>query len=136
MIQIRTSQWSDSICRHEIKFCKSGWPTKKDIPSEQKQFLSMSSKLSVQEGFLLKGGSRLVIPQSLRGDILSKIHAGHQGITKCQQRAKQAVWCLRLSTDIVLKLSTCHACIWHREQFPEPFNSFQVARPPVAEGGN
>ncbi len=112
-------RYIDPVCRQVIEFCKSGWPTKGNMASELRNFLSVSSELSVQDGFLLKG-SRLVIPQLLRSDILARIHAGHQGITKCQERAKQAVWWPCLSTDIQQKVSTCHICIQQREQFPEP----------------
>ena len=41
----------------------------------------------MSDGLLLKG-SRLVIPVTLRADTLDRIHAGHQGITKCKERAK------------------------------------------------
>lgn len=37
-------------------------------------------------------GNRIVIPVSMRLDVLDKIHEAHQGIAKCRERAKASVW--------------------------------------------
>ncbi|CAB3981206.1 Transposon Ty3-G Gag-Pol poly [Paramuricea clavata] len=44
--------------------------------------------LTVQDGLLLHG-KRLVIHSSMRLDILSKIHSGHLGITKCREEQER-----------------------------------------------
>lgn len=41
---------------------------------------------------LLMMETRIVIPKSLRVEMLNKIHQGHLGITKCRARAKQVIW--------------------------------------------
>ena len=115
----KQSQDEDQICKLVKSYCLSGWPVRKNLPVELRQFLSVSSELSVQEGILLRG-SRLVIPKHLRTDILNKIHAGHLGITKCRDRANQSVWWPGISHDIHSKVSECPICIRNREQRPEP----------------
>lgn len=54
---------------------------------------------------MLIRGSRIVIPQSERADIIQKIHDGHQGLTKCRDRAKSLVWWPGLSVEL-----SCHSC--------------------------
>ena len=44
----------------------------------------------MERGLLVRG-SRVVIPASLTVNILDKIHTGHQGITKCRERAKHSL---------------------------------------------
>jgi len=46
--------------------------------------------LSVVDGMLLKQ-NRIVIPQSLRQDMLSRIHGGHLGMEKCKRRARDSI---------------------------------------------
>ena len=50
--------------------------------------------------------SRLIIPSSLRLDTLDKIHAGHQGIRKCRNRAREPVWWPGISKQIK-EMATC-----------------------------
>ena len=64
--------------------------------------------------------SRIVIPKSLREDILQKIHSGHQGITKCRARAKQSVWWPGISKEIEALVENCPTCCKTRVQFAEP----------------
>lgn len=35
---------------------------------------------------------RIVIPVTLRKEMLTKIHTGHRGIEKCRNRAKQVMY--------------------------------------------
>ncbi|KAI0209769.1 hypothetical protein LSAT2_021983 [Lamellibrachia satsuma] len=55
--------------------------------------------LSVSNG-LLTYADRIVIPAALSADILDKIHAGHHGITKCQEQARVSVWWPGIQRDI------------------------------------
>ena len=41
-------------------------------------------------GFVILRGTRIVPPQSLRDDILSLAHEGHQGIVKTKERLRSA----------------------------------------------
>jgi len=59
---------------------------------------------------LLIRGSRIVNPLLLRADILQKIHDGHQGLTKCRNRAKPSVWWPGLSAELQNTVMSCHSC--------------------------
>ena len=56
--------------------------------------------LSIHDG-LITYDDCLIIPRCLQGDILQRIHEGHQGITKCQERAHQSVRWPKIGEDIV-----------------------------------
>ena len=47
-------------------------------------------ELSIINGILTKG-DRMVIPPSMRKEILGRIHEGHFGMSKCREQAKQSV---------------------------------------------
>ena len=78
-----------------------------------KKFYPVTTELSVEKGLLLRG-NRLVIPTSLRPEVLSQLHVGHQGIMKCRERAKQAVWWLGLSKQLQELVQDCPVCYKHR----------------------
>ena len=73
----------------------------------------------MQQGLLMKG-NRLVIPVSMRLDVLDKLHEGHQGITKCRERAKTSVWWPGLSKQLEELVNNCYTCIKERVNRPEP----------------
>ena len=54
--------------------------------------------------------NRLVIPSSLRSEVLERIHDGHQGMTRCRERANMSVWWPGSSRDIQIKVSGCEFC--------------------------
>ena len=91
MLEIKQAQADDVTCQNIQDFCMHGWPDKAKLGSEEKLYLQVATDLNIQKGLLLKG-SRLVIPVAMQKTILGKIHEGHQGITKCRERAKQSVW--------------------------------------------
>ena len=63
--------------------------------------------------------SRILIPSSMRIEILDNIHEGHQGITKCCKPAKSSVWWLGLSREIQDLVQQCGVCALHKENKPE-----------------
>ena len=64
--------------------------------------------------------NRIVIPSSLHSDMLDKLHTGHQGITKCRQRAQQSVWWPGLSKRLEELVTNCSECCRNRSQNAEP----------------
>jgi len=89
------------------------------MPVTLKPYFSVFSELTVQQDILMRN-SRILIPSSLRQDILARLHTGHQGITKCRKRASQSVWWPGLSKQVEHLVSTCVEYCRHKQQNAEP----------------
>ena len=73
-------------------YVHKGWPsTRKECPEDLWEYWNFRCELTINDGLVTKG-DRLVIPQSLRSDVMKKIHTGHQGETKCLLLAKETVF--------------------------------------------
>ena len=82
--QIIEAQEEDPVCRQIKTYCSEGWPAKHSVNDAMKRYWSTRGELTVVQNILLKG-TRIVIPSSMRLEILEKIHEGHQGIAKCRE---------------------------------------------------
>ena len=80
--RIVEAQEEDPVCRQIKTYCSEGWPDKHSVNDAMKTYWSSRGELTVVQNILLKG-IRIVIPSSMRLEILDKIHEGHQGIVKC-----------------------------------------------------
>ena len=111
--EIRLHQHEDEVCRKLQEFCTEGRPDRSKLNSR--------ASIIIQRGLLMKN-SRLIIPSSVRldMDILDKIHAGHQGIRKCRERARESVWWPDLSKQIEDMVTTCPTCCKHHKSHTEP----------------
>lgn len=56
----------------------------------------------------------LVIPKTLRKKVLCRLHAGHQGVSKCRERAEMSVWEPGLSAQVQETVAKCPTCIEER----------------------
>ena len=117
--EIKEKQLQDETCQMLMKYCQSEWPPRSNIVSSAKPYIPVANELSVCEGILLRGNG-IVIPTSIHQEILRKLHCGHQGITKCRERARQSVWWPGISEDIKTMIQKCRICSQHRTQHPEP----------------
>lgn len=59
----------------------------KSIKIEIRPYFTARSELSSWNGILMYR-DQIVIPDSLRPDIVSDIHSGHLGLNKCRERGK------------------------------------------------
>lgn len=66
------------------------------------------------------GRSRVVIPAALRLEMLDRIHTGHQGISKCRERARQSLWWPGLSRQLEELVKNCSECRKFTNQRSEP----------------
>lgn len=69
-----------------------GWPDSvKEVDPTVKPYWLLRDDISVENGLVLLG-SRVIVPESSRGNILQQIHGGYFGIEKCKRRAKSCVY--------------------------------------------
>ena len=120
---------ADEVCKHILNFAQNGWPPKERIPHSVKPYWAHRGEITCEKGLLLYG-TRILVPVSLRPSMLDKIHAGHQGITRCRQRARQSIWWPGLSNEIQSKISNCRACTKLRNQPPEPMLTTELPKRP------
>ena len=127
--EIQKAQEADEICQKLYQYCKSGWPHRQSIAGAIQPYISVASEITVHGRLLLKG-NRIIIPSVLRLDILDKLHSGHQGISKCRERARQAVWWPGLSRQLEELVCNCPKCCRERHQHPEPLMTTELPNLP------
>ena len=74
----------------------------------------------MQNGLVIKD-NRIVVPTSVRKDIIATVHRSHQGIQGCIRRAKDAVYWPLMNQEITDYVKQCSVCNTYRpEQCKEP----------------
>ena len=116
---IKAQQQQDEICQQIKAYCEKGWPDRSAVPGSVKPYYPMLNEISVQ-GELLMRGSRIIIPASMRLSILDRIHTGHQGISKCCERARQSVWWPGLVKQLEELVKSCPECYRVQKQHAQP----------------
>ena len=117
--EIRRHQELDKISQAITEFCQTGWPKAKQLSPEMRKYFPMAAEFTVENNLLLRG-NRIVIPPPLRQSLLSHIHDGHQGITKCRERARNSVWWPGVSRDIEHLVNRCETCTKAQIQHAQP----------------
>ncbi|KAJ8381193.1 hypothetical protein SKAU_G00019710 [Synaphobranchus kaupii] len=105
----------DPVLRKVMRHLQEGW-----IKGSCKQYYHIQSELSVVDGLLLKG-DRIVVPTSMRREMLNRIHEGHLGAEKSKRRARKALYWPNMNSDIDQLTSECATCQeYHYKQTREP----------------
>ena len=80
---IRETTEADTTLRQLKTIIRQGWPaSNKEVSENVRDYFSFREELSIQNGLVFKG-ERLVIPASMRDNMLAKIHASHIDIQGC-----------------------------------------------------
>lgn len=128
--QIAEATEQDTELQRVIHNIDDGWPA-----GSCPQFYHVYGDLSFVDGLLLKKG-RIVIPQTLRIDVLNRIYEGHLGIEKCKGRARESVYWPGLNKDIETLISECETCQKHRsKQTKEPMIAMELPTAPWQKVG-
>ena len=87
-----------------------GWPDhRKSCPYELHEYWNFRCDLVLDDGLILKG-NRIVIPTSLRDEVLKAIHTAHQGEVKSILLARESVYWPGLTSDIKKMVMQCQQC--------------------------
>lgn len=87
-----------------------GWPESKTaLDQDLRQYWNFRDELSVYEKMIFKS-DQILIPPSLKKEVLEIIHVGHTGITGCINRAKQMLFWIGMGSDIENFVKGCEDC--------------------------
>ncbi|XP_048583419.1 uncharacterized protein K02A2.6-like [Nematostella vectensis] len=96
------SQLRDTICK--------GWPESREkCPSMLYDYWNFREELTIEDGLVLKG-EKIVIPPTLRPEILDTLHKGHLAQEKFLLRARTSVFWPGITKDVVNLVKICEAC--------------------------
>ena len=115
--EIREEQKSDDTTLQVRGYCINGWP--KHMPENPPLKQYWTNHFTIVDDLLLFD-DRLVIPRSMRLNILNRIHEGHLGITKCCAFARSTVWWPYITSDIEDMIKRCHTCAFYQPDHKEP----------------
>ena len=75
----------------------------------------MKDCLSVQNGLVTKGEC-IAIPKSMQNTVLKRIHNAHQGIEKCQLKARNSVYWRGINKGIEMMVWSCEIYREHQRK--------------------
>ena len=108
--KVRETSRADETYQKVIETVMNGFPEHKaDLPNLVRPYWCVRERLSIDDG-LLVCGARLVIPHSLRREVLERLHDSHQGVDRTKRRARQSVYWPNIDQDISNVVSACEAC--------------------------
>ena len=89
-----------------MDYVKCGWP-QDDILC--REYGHVKNELSIHDEVLVYK-NRIVIPSSIRPNILKILHSSHNGIVAMKAEARQAIWWPNMSIDIEETARSCNLC--------------------------
>ena len=134
--QIKAEIQSDQELHQLRETVQTGWPNNKaDVPTVCRSYWNFRDEISLCNDVLLKG-EKLIIPKSMRPEMLRLIHASHMGIEKCKRRAKDIIYWPGMSSQIEDIVSSCSICnTYSRNNTKEPMMPHNVPDRPWAQVG-
>lgn len=119
LTRIRKALTQDATLSLVMEYCSTQWPPVTILTEQCRKYATVADELTLVDGLLLRG-TRLVIPAALRHEVMTHLHAGHQGITRCRARAREAAWWPGFSQHLQEFIKRCPTCQMHRKPGTEP----------------
>ena len=106
----------DPVLRTLSNVIQQGWPKAKSASPECVHlYFDLRDELTVQ-GELVFKGQQLVIPYSMRKQMMTMVHDSHIGIDGCLRRASECMYWPRMSTELKEFISKCDVCLSYRSE--------------------
>lgn len=122
---------SDETLQTLKKYVLNGWPIDKDkVQPSLKCYWNFQCEINVMQNLLFKN-NKLIVPESMRKEMLMKIHEGHQGINKCLNLAREILYWPNMTVDIKNLIEQCQICAKFRSaNHKEPLQNYEITKYP------
>ena len=91
-------------------FMEKGWPRQGKVETEAIPYFKMRQELSWDRGCLRRTGGRIVLPATLRKEVLEKAHEGHPGMVRLKRLIRKTWFWPRMGKDVEDWVRGCHGC--------------------------
>ena len=114
--RFRDATSTDATSKIVIDYVLHGWPSDKDHVDEcAREYWKYKEELSVEYGLLFKS-DRLLVPKSIRPDVLIDLHGAHLGENNSLSLARDYVFWPLMTAHIKDKVRSCQICNAFRNQ--------------------
>ncbi|UYV65657.1 hypothetical protein LAZ67_3004985, partial [Cordylochernes scorpioides] len=102
-----------------IEYAKNGWPKYKTmVCDEAKPYWQFQDEIHVSDGIVYKGNC-IMVPSTLRKEILQVVHSSHQGIAASKEKARSAFYWPGMITQVENEVEKCRTCQEYSRKNPE-----------------
>lgn len=125
--ELITETLKDEELLQLIDFNKNGWPDKiGNVPDSVKYYYKFKTDVTVDNNLVFLK-EKIVIPKSLRLQILQKLHEGHLGITKMKQALRNLYYWPKSDDHIEDFVKKCFICqTYQNNNIKEPLMTHDV----------
>ena len=114
--QLQTATCHDHQLQQLLSLMRSGWPPDiSSVPIPLREYWKVRHNLCDADNLIFLN-NRIVIPSSMRQEILKCIHEGHMGIDKCKARARVCVYWPAMYEAIEQAVKKCPVCNKHSKR--------------------
>ena len=106
--QMKTATGKDPTMQRLIQAIQTGYISNPDI-QELMPYSHVFNELSTVEGLVLRG-SKMVVPESLRNQVVTLAHEGHQGIVRTKQFLRATTWFSGMDKRVEKEIAHCMPC--------------------------
>ena len=112
----------------------NGWPSeRKEAPEELRVYWNFRDELSVYDDVLYKS-YQVIVPASLRPEMLRKIHKAHQGADSSIRRARESLFWSGMQAAIRETCLSCGICSQLLSERPqEPMKFHEIPNRPCSK---
>ena len=134
--RIRDCSRNDPVISVLRETIQHGWPEQMcDVPECIHPYRGVRDVMTVESTLVFKG-HRVVIPQSMRKEMIELAHEAHIGMEGCIRRARESMFWPRMTAEIKDYVGKCDICLMHRaSQGKEPLMQHQFADRPWSKVG-
>ena len=112
--QLQFASEHDLVLQKLRDIILQGWPANNlDVPECVRPYFDSRDELTVQDALVFKR-DLLVVPTSMRRELLAVAHSTHIGIEGCIRRMNDTLYWPRMTTEVRAYVSKCEICLAHR----------------------
>jgi hypothetical protein len=116
VIQAETKK--DKLLSKIIRYSYDGWPDVKLIETDLKPFFMRRNEISIDRNCLF-WGHRIIVPHSIKNEVLNELHKSHFGTSRMIDMAKSYFWWPKLNEEITNITKNCVNCLAYRNAPPK-----------------